>query len=239
MSESGLSCPDISLLNSIADILGVTAGELLNGHRSEAAAAKDIDKTVDNALAYAEKSAERKIISFRNVLSISFSLLFLLGIIVCSICDIAISGRFTWSLYPISSILFVWLVFLPLLMYGCKGIPGSLAAFSVLIIPFLYVISKIADNNLIVLLGIRISLSSLIYLWCVYFIFRKLKERRILAAAVSLLLAIPLCAVINISVAKILLIPFFDIWDVLTFAVITVIAAVLFVIDYFKEHKRK
>ena len=140
--ERGLSCPDITLLTSVADILGVTTGELLNGQRSETLS-KDIEKTVDNALIYAEKSAKRKMVSFQNVLTISFSVLLLLGIIVCSICDMAISGTFTWSLYPISSCLFAWLVFVPLVKYGNKGIRCSLVSFSIIIIPFLYVISKI------------------------------------------------------------------------------------------------
>lgn len=86
-------------------------------------------------------------LTFQNVLSITFSILLLVGIIVCAICDVAISGAFTWSLYPISSILFVWFVFMPLIKYGSKGTLGSLTAFSILIIPFLYVLSKIIDNN--------------------------------------------------------------------------------------------
>lgn len=236
--ERGLSYPDITLLTSIADILGVTTSELLNGQRSEATASKDMKKNIDNAFAYAEKSAKRKIISFQNVLSISFSILLLIGIIVCSICDIAISGTFTWSLYPISSILFVWFVFMPFIKYGNKGIFGSLIVFSVLIIPFLYVISKIVDNNLIMTLGIRISLFSVVHLWCVYLIFRKLKERKIIAMAYSLLLTIPLCLIINISVAKILSISFFDIWDILSFAIILASVITLFMIDYFKRHKK-
>ena len=32
--ERGISCPDISLLPSVADILGVTIHELLNGEQS-------------------------------------------------------------------------------------------------------------------------------------------------------------------------------------------------------------
>ena len=236
--ERGLSYPDITLLTSIADILGVTTSELLNGQKSETTASKDIEKTIDNALAYAEKSAKRKMVSFQNVLSISFSILLLMGIIVCSICDIAISGTFTWSLYPISSILFVWLVFVPFIKYGSKGILGSLTVFSVLIIPFLYVMSKIVDNNLIMPLGIRISLFSVVYLWCVYLVFRKLKERKIIATAFSLLLTIPLCVMINISIAKILSVSFFDIWDILSFAIIVVSVITLFMIDYFKRHKK-
>ena len=73
--ERGLSCPDITLLTSVADILGVTTGELLNGQRSETLS-KDIEKTVDNALIYAEKSAKRKMVSFQNVLLSFFSLRF-------------------------------------------------------------------------------------------------------------------------------------------------------------------
>lgn len=215
--ERGLSYPDITLLTSIADILGVTTSELLNGQRRETNASKDIEKTIDNALAYAEKSAKRKILSFQNMLSIAFSILLLVGIIACSICDVAISGTFTWSLYPISSILFVWFVFVPLIKYGSKGTLGSLTVFSILIIPFLYVISKIVDNNLIMLIGIRMSLFSIAYLWCVYLIFRRLKERKIIATAFSLLLAIPLCIIINVSLAGILSVSFFDIWDILGF----------------------
>ncbi len=236
--ERGLSYPDITLLTSIADILGVTTGEMLNGQRSEAGASEDMEKTIDNALAYAEESAERKIVSFQNVLSISFSILLLAGIMVCSVCDVAISGTFTWSLYPISSMLFAWFVFMPLIKYGSKGMPGALAALSVLIIPFLYVISKIVDNNLIMTIGMKMSLFSIAYLWCVYLIFRRLKERRIIAAAFSLLLAIPLCIIINVSLAGILSVSFFDIWDILAFAIMLVSAAALLMADYFKQHKK-
>lgn len=176
-------------------------------------------------------------LTFQNVLSITFSILLLVGIIVCAICDVAISGAFTWSLYPISSILFVWFVFMPLIKYGSKGTLGSLTAFSILIIPFLYVLSKIVDNNLIMTIGIRMSLFSIAYLWCVYLIFRRLKEQKIIATAFSLLLAISLHIAINVSLAEILSVPLFDIWDALSFSVIVVSTITSFLIDYFKMHK--
>ena len=87
--ERGLSCPDITLLTSVADILGVTTSELLNGQRSETLS-KDIEETVDNALVYAEKSVKRKMVSFQNILTISFSMFWLTGVIVCSICVVSI-----------------------------------------------------------------------------------------------------------------------------------------------------
>ncbi len=230
--ERGLSCPDITLLTSVADILGVTTGELLNGQRSQSVTSKEVEKNIDNALVYAEKSAKSKMVSFQNIFAVSFSVLLLLGIIVCSICDIAISGTFSWSLYPITAIIFVWLVFVPFVKYGNKGILCSLVIFSVLIIPFLYVMSIIVGNHLIMPIGIRMSLYSIAYLWCVYLIFRKLKRRKIIAVAISLLLTIPLC-IINISLAKNLSTSPFDIWDLLSFAIITMIAITLFIIDYF------
>lgn len=235
--ERGLSCPDITLLTAIADILGVTTSELLNGQRSETPS-KDIEKTIDNALVYAEKSVKRKMVSFQNVLTISFSVLLLLGIIVCSICDVAISGTFTWSPYPISSSLFAWLVFVPLVKYGSKGIRYSLISFSILIIPFLYVISKIiGDNSLIMPIGIKMSLFSIAYLWCVYLIFKRLSTRKLRAAAFSLLLAIPLCLAINITLSKYIPEPMFDIWDVFSFGIIIMGSVVLFIIDYSRKRK--
>ena len=228
-----MSCPDITLLTSLADILGVTTGELLNGQRSRSVASEEVTKTIDNAFVYAEKSAKSEMVSRQNILAVSFSVLLLLGIIVCSICDIAISGTFSWSLYPIAAIIFVWSVFVPLVKYGTKGILGSLVIFSVLIVPFLYVMSILVGNQLIMPIGIRISLCSIAYLWSIYLVFRKLKRRKIVAAAISFLLTIPLCVVINICLAKTLSISPFDIWDLLSFTIIAIVAIALFIIDHF------
>lgn len=112
--ERGLSCPDISLLSPLADLLGVTVSELLNAKKNETPP-QDVMESVDHALAYAEKSSKRSIASFRHILTISFSAILLLGILVCVICDVAISGALTWSWYPVSSILFAWLVCVPAL----------------------------------------------------------------------------------------------------------------------------
>lgn len=229
-----MSCPDISLLTSISDTLGVTPGELLNGQRNQTIS-DDAAAAVDNALVYAEKSAKREIISFRNIWTISFSLLLLLGIIVCTICDMAISGGLTWSLYPISSILFSWLILIPIVKCGSKGIVGSLVSISIFIIPFLYLISIITSNSMIILTGSRISVLSAVYLWCVYFIFKALNTRKIKAMAFSLLLSIPLCLAINAVLSKYISEPLLDIWDIVSFGIITAGAAVLFALDYTRK----
>lgn len=59
--------------------------------------------------------------STHNIFTGVFSLLLFIGIAVCAICDTAISRSFTWSLYPISAIVFTWLVFIPMIKFGKKG----------------------------------------------------------------------------------------------------------------------
>ena len=63
-----LCCPDISLLNPIADILGITTSELLNGRKMNSHPMNRFLKTlknVDNALAYAEKSTQKNDVFFK------------------------------------------------------------------------------------------------------------------------------------------------------------------------------
>lgn len=47
----------------------------------------------------------------------------------------------------------------------------------------------------------------------------------------------PLCIIINISLAKILSVTAFDKWDLLSFAIIAMISTALFIIDYYRIHK--
>ena len=240
--ETGSNLPDISLLTSIADILGVNTSELLNGER-ENASAEVMEKTVGNALAYGEKAAKRKLTSFQNVVLISFSVVLLLGILVCLICDMAISGTLTWSRYSISACIYTWLVFLPVIKFGNKGIPGTLAAFSIFTIPFLHVISGIIGNGMVMRIGVGASLITIAYLWSVYMIYRKLGGHILRVWAFSLLLLIPLDIAINMVVSKTISGPVFDMWDVLLIGIIIVCDVVLLGIDYLKaggcERKRR
>lgn len=235
--ERGLSCPDISLLSSIAEILGVTTSELLNGERSESTA-KDIEVSIDNALYYADKTTKKRVKSLQNVCAFVFSVLFIIGIVVCIICDIAISGALTWSLIAISSIVFSWFMIFPIIKYAEKGIAGSLAALSILIIPYLYVLNKLIETNgMIFTIGIRMSVISIVFLWIIFAVFKILKERKIFAAAISVLILIPVQVLINVTLSKIFSEPLIDVWDVLDILIIMIVAIVLFAFDYMKRKK--
>ncbi len=154
---------------------------------------------------------------FLNIAAAAFSASLLLGIAVCIICDMAITGHLTWSLYVISSCIFTWLVFFPLVKKGVKGIRICLVSLSVLIIPFLFVLSRIIGENTIMMpISIRVSLLSIVWIWLVYLLFIKLPDKKLYAAAYALLSSIPLSLAINVSVSLILGEPVFDAWDLLS-----------------------
>ena len=51
---------------------------------------------------------------------ISIIITMVIGILVCCICDVAISGTLTWSLITLSSILITWIASFPVVLLGKK-----------------------------------------------------------------------------------------------------------------------
>ena len=206
--ERGISCPDISLLPSVADILGVTIHELLNGEQSNTepegpAAGRE------NALQYAD-----------------------------SVINTAVSGKLTWAPFPIVSMAFAWLVFFPVLKAGKKGLFGALLALSVFILPFLYVLSRLLKSNgNILAAGAPTAALSVVFLWSVFALFKRLKTRKRLAAAASLLLAVPTCLLINLVLSKLFFLPVIDVWDMLAIFLLLISAAALFIADLAAKKK--
>lgn len=229
--ERGLSCPDISLLAPLSEMLDVTISELLNGEKSENMSEK-VEESVDHALQYAEKTVGNRVKSLQDLCAWVFSLLLFGGVFTCVVCDVAITGGLSWSLYPISAIIFTWLVFFPVVKFGKKGIVGTLIALSVLIIPFLYVIDVLVkSSDLILPVGMRMAVLSVAYLWGVYGVFRKCKKRRLFAVGLIFLLAIPIDILINISLAKMISLPIMTKGDVVEVFLLAVFAIVFFLLD--------
>lgn len=166
------------------------------------------------------------------------SLLLLTGVAACAICDLAISGSFTWSLFPISSIIFAWLIVLPCALSGVRGIRGSLLAYSIFLVPFLYVLSVlIKGSDLILPIGIRMALISIVYFWAVFFLSRFLKSRVLAAVAAALLLAVPVYLFVGFTLVEWIAGPMFDIWDVLSITVLLLSSGALFLLDCIARKK--
>lgn len=230
--ERGLSNPDIGLLPQLADVLGVSVGELLKGEPTD-----EMDgaaSSVNEVLHYADKTVQKKYDTLKLVLSLTFSALMLIGILVCAIVDVAISGSVTWSLYPISSIIFAWCVIFPGAFLGKKGFLPSIIALTVLIVPYLFVLDKIAAaEGKILKTGAGAAVISLAFLWGVWFIMKRFKAKKLLGAGISTILAAPVCVLINYSLS-LTLAPeagALDIWDVLSTVVLVFAGFILIGLD--------
>lgn len=215
--ERGLSCPDITLLHALAEQLGVTVGELLEGKRSDPPA-PDAEELVSRAIDYAEQSVRVRRHSLRQICAWGFSGLLLAGIVTCIICNLAIAGAITWARYPITACIFAWLISFPALYFGSKGIPFTLGSLSLFILPFLYALECFTGVQLMGM-GIPISIVSMGYLWAGYGIWKRVR-RRWLGVGWFLLLGIPVSLLINLAVAVCIHVPFLELWDWVTMAVL-------------------
>ncbi len=239
--ERGLSYPDISLLLPLSEVLGVTTTELLDGEKA-GSEVKNIENSIVNALEYVKNTAKTRLQLTQSIWAAIFSILILIGIATVSIVDVAISGTFTWSLIPISSCILAWFIFFPTIKSGLKGVVTSLITFSLLIVPFLYVIdysiSRITDYDYPVFsFGVRIAPLSILYFWIAFFLFKKLKTKKLLYTAILVTLAIPLSFSINLMIAKMQDQPWV-LQTVLNTISMTVVAIILFIIEFAIRKKR-
>ena len=239
--ERGLSNPDIGLLPQLADLLDVSVNELLKGERMDATET-NTNASVNEVLNYAEKVVQNKYSTIKLVLLLSFVALFVISILVCAIVDVVISNSFTWSLYPISSILFASCVLFPTAHSGKKGILPSMIVLTILIVPYLFVLDKIAmTNGMIVKAGSIVAVIVLVFFWGVFFIMRCFKNRKMIGVGISIILAAPMCVLVNYALSKTLTpeAGVFDAWDVLDIFILVVAGLALICFDLIIRKYRK
>lgn len=229
--ETGKSMPDSSIMLDLCEILGITVNELLSGEEINV---ENYEKKADENL-IALKIKDENNMKKNTIISIVFSITLLIGIIVCAICDIALSAAFTWSLIPISSIIFSWVVLFPIIILGKKGLNGSLISISIFIIPYLYILRDLVKVKAIFSVGSIMAIISIAYLWLVFVIFNRLRVRKLVATGITLLLSIPLMLIINIILSRMIFEPIIDIWDILTAFILLIFAFTFFVFDYAKN----
>ena len=212
--ETGKCMPDSSVMLELCGILGITVNELLSG--------EEVD------MESLEKKADENLIV---VVSVLFSMLFLTGIMICLICNLAVSGRLTWSPIPVSSIIFAWLVLLPGTLFGKKGIVMSCASLSVFLIPYLFLLSRLVEVKQVFSGGVRIGAVSVLFLWVMVIIFGRVR-RKPAALGIAFLTAVPFVLGVNIVLSKMIGEPIFDVWDLLAVSVLLLLSAVSFLCDY-------
>lgn len=232
--ETGKCMPDSSIMLELCGILGITVNELLSGEEVGMEYAENYQKKAEENL-LALKRRDENNLSKNMVVSIILSAAFIIGIVVCAICDIAISGTFTWSLIPISSIVFAWVVSFPVTLLGKRGIVGGLVALSVFLFLYLYLLSELVGVREVFSIGAAVSVISVLYLWLIFAVFCRMKARKMRAAGITLLLTIPFMLAVNITLSKMIGEPVIDVWDVLSVFVLLVAAFSVFLCDHVKN----
>lgn len=239
--ERGLSCPDIGTLLLLSETLGVTTNELLNGKKEENIS-KEKEQVNKNIFTYAEKLTEQSKASIISVIKIIIQCLFITSIVVCSIIDFALTKSFTWSLYPITSVIFVWIAVFPLLYFKKHQLIFSLCSFSIFLLPFLFILKKVLNlqTDWFMPLAFPVSLILVLLLWIIFFLYKFTKFNRWKLSSVIVLFIIPLELIINyiienfVETEKII-----DIWDILVFAIVIAVSAVFYALGQKNSKKHK
>ena len=224
--ETGKSMPDSSIMLELCEILGITVNELLSGEEIDMESFEE--KADENLIALKRKD--------ENNMTMIFSATLLVGIMACLICDIAISGRLTWSLISTSSIVFAWVISFPSIILGKKGIIVSLISLTVFIVPYLYLLSSFVNTKEVFTIGAAMAAASMVFLWIVAAVFYRMgKARKLAALGTAFLLAVPFTILINVILSKTIGEPIVDVWDMLSIFILLVLAFVFFIFDYAKR----
>lgn len=230
--ETGKSMPDSSIMLELCEILGITVNDLLSG---EKISMESYEKKADENLIALKRKDENNMTK-NAVISLLFSATLLIGIMVCLICNIAISGNLTWSLIPISSIVFVWVVSFPSIILGKKGMLISLISLSAFVIPYLFLLSRLIKVKEVFSVGVIMAVASILFLWVIAAIWNRVgKTRKLIALGMIFLLAIPFMVIINVILSRIIVEPVLDMWDMVSIFILLILAFISFICDYAKK----
>lgn len=232
--ETGKCMPDSSIMLELCNILDVTVNELLSGERIEMSNYEE--KVSENLIEWKRKDEHN--MSKNIMIATIYTITMMIGILVCCICDVAISGTLTWSLIVFSSILFAWIASFPVVLFGKKGVLAAMTAISILILPFIYILSALIKVYEVFSIGAVMSVIALIFLWGIYILYHRLSERKLLATGTAFLIAIPFTFLINIILSKKIGGPAIDTWDMLAVFILFLIAVAFIICDFVRKKVR-
>lgn len=236
--EDGTKLPEMDQVQPLADFCGVTVNELLRGERYslDESAPSEHDVT-QNVLEYANNNMSEQFKHTRREWLIAITGVLAFVIVACLIIDFLSVNAITWSGIASVSILFAWGIILPLFFRLTTPIMSSLIAFSVLIIPYLFLLNLvISANNILVNVAIPITIVSLIYFWALYFIYTRMHLSSWRYLAVAAFGLVPVVIIINLVISMQFNMPLFTVWNVLGVQILIAIGVGLV---YFEREKLK
>lgn len=198
--ERGNGFPEITIIPAIADILEVSANELLAGQRNAQADTNPscADEIVISTIDYIEKTNKR---SSSTMVLTMISTLFLLALFVCILCDYAVSKKLDWSLYPAGALAVAWLIITPLIIFKKHKALWSFIFMTISVPPYLFLVEYLsAAKGWVVPLGLPIfTVSGISILIVIYlYAYRRIRKLFVLAASTFIF-----GVIVNLAVKKI------------------------------------
>lgn len=174
----------------------------------------------------------------RKLILMIYSLSCLIAAGVCLIVNMAINQQITWAAYPLLSIVFAWVIFLPLLAKKHK-ITLLLFTLTVLVLPYLFLLSKITPTtDWFIPVGLPAAVIGIIASWILFPLYLFGKMNILYKSAISVfLLGFVASTVINYFVDIYLKIEPFT-WDrYLSIFSCIIASAVLGMLGYMKSKR--
>ncbi len=193
--ERGAGYPDIGMLRPLADILGTTVNELLDGEASERLEQTHTNDLV-NALEYAGKVITMKENRLGKILAAIITISLMIAVFTCVLIDVLINHSLTWSSIVTVGCVFSWFLLIPPLVYKGRGFLYSLYSLTALIMPLLALIQTATSDygvfsGWLWKVGFPIAATWLITIWFLLFLYRKTKINIWFFISVGAILCIP------------------------------------------------
>jgi transcriptional regulator with XRE-family HTH domain len=242
--ERGAGYPEITIIPQLADLLGVSSGELLQGERNTESKTEDdtqenppvalIADTIEYVNQYKSSKAGR-------IALVSMTLFFLLAAFVCMLCNYIIDKTFSWSLYVVGSEIVAWLIVYPFLAGKKHRFVLSLTALTVTIMPLLMLIEYLCPaKGWVFPFGLVVVLISLVSLWITVYLFVYTRINRWYLSGFACILY---GGIVNIAVTAAttyyLALPGGDISNFVAAASSVFLGAVLAVVGYLKRPAKR
>jgi transcriptional regulator with XRE-family HTH domain len=259
--ERGAGYPDISILKPLAEALGVTVTELLDGEASTVSAPENVrdqqaeadkveennNRTLLNALSYTDHLIRQKENRIGNIIGISIGLMLFLAIFICMIVDLAVTKQFTWSLIVIDSCVFGGCLFIPPFVSKKHGLLYSLCFLTILIFPFLGILYRLTapvwlTPDVLWKMEFPIALIWLLILWLSVLLIRRVKINPWFKLSILSLVCIPANLLTNGLVDRMFdhKFTYFDFMEyVITISVLVFIAVISIMIGMLRRGRSK
>lgn len=240
--ECGKGFPEITLLPKLSKVLGIKPEDLLSDKPKienariqadpEPTQIESVDPQVElvtNVIRYSGEQLYRKL--SRLVFPIICGALGLAAF-VCALVDFCLTQSLTWSLFPLSALLFCFVVLLPIFMLKKHRTAAGIAVFFAGLVPFLfYMESLVPAKGWVVGLALPITAISAVCTTLILWMFLYSKIDRLVAAAiVCIVTGIGLNLLTNEIVMRYLDKRYFNISVLITATCFAVVAVVLLII---------